>query len=111
MSRAEASGSEPDPRFTLANERTYLAWIRTAMASIAAGVALEALATHLEEAARRLTATALISLGILSALGAHHRWRKIEQALRHGRALPTLRWSVGLGYAVALVGLVLIGLG
>ena len=36
-------GTEPDPRFTLANERTFLAWIRTSIAFMAAGVALEAL--------------------------------------------------------------------
>ena len=33
-------GEEPDYRFTLANERTFLAWIRTALALIAGGVAL-----------------------------------------------------------------------
>ena len=41
-------GTEPDPRFTLANERTFLAWIRTALALIAGGVALEALALTVE---------------------------------------------------------------
>jgi putative membrane protein len=40
-------GSEPDPRFTLANERTFLAWIRTALALPAGGVALEALTVSL----------------------------------------------------------------
>jgi hypothetical protein len=34
--RVFADGAEPDPRFTLANERTFLAWIRTALALIAA---------------------------------------------------------------------------
>lgn len=108
MSRADR-GSEPDPRFTLANERTYLAWIRTAMAFIAAGVALEALAVDLDDVVRRLTSATLVSLGILSAVGAHHRWRKIEGALRHGRALPTMRWSIAIGYVIAVVGVVLIG--
>jgi putative membrane protein len=41
-------GDEPDPRFTLANERTFLAWIRTALALIAAGVALEAIAVPVQ---------------------------------------------------------------
>ena len=31
-------GEEPDYRFTLANERTFLAWLRTALALIAGGV-------------------------------------------------------------------------
>lgn len=102
-------GEEPDPRFTLANERTYLAWIRTAMAFIAAGVALEALATDLDETVRRLASATLVSLGVLSAVGAHRRWGRIEQALRHNRALPTMRWSIAFGYAIAVVGVVLIG--
>ena len=41
IARLHAEGTEPDPRFTCANERTFLAWIRTALAVIAAGVALE----------------------------------------------------------------------
>ncbi|MBM4509720.1 DUF202 domain-containing protein, partial [Rhodococcus hoagii] len=31
-------GEDPDPRFTLANERTYLAWVRTGLGLIAAAV-------------------------------------------------------------------------
>ena len=37
----QAEGEEPDPRFTLANERTFLAWVRTALALVAAGIGLE----------------------------------------------------------------------
>ncbi len=40
-------GSEPDPRFTLANERTFLAWVRTALALLAGGIAIEAFAADL----------------------------------------------------------------
>ena len=31
-------GTEPDPRFTFANERTFLAWSRTALALVVAGL-------------------------------------------------------------------------
>lgn len=106
--RDDTTGTEPDPRFTLANERTYLAWIRTALALIAAGVALEALADGLDDVVRRLASAALVSLGMLSAVGAHHRWRRIQQALRHNRPLPTMRSSIAIGYAIAVVGIVLI---
>ena len=37
--RLAAIGSDPDPRFTFANERTFLAWNRTALAFVAAGLA------------------------------------------------------------------------
>ena len=47
-------GSEPDPRFSLANERTFLAWIRTSLALFAAGVALEALAIPVDARLRAL---------------------------------------------------------
>ena len=37
-------GEAPDYRFSLANERTFLAWIRTALGFLAAGVGLDQLA-------------------------------------------------------------------
>jgi hypothetical protein len=37
---------EPDYRFTFANERTFLAWIRTALALIAGGVAVASSGGH-----------------------------------------------------------------
>ena len=33
-----ADGTEPDARFTFANERTFLAWSRTALALVVAGL-------------------------------------------------------------------------
>ncbi|NDV10205.1 DUF202 domain-containing protein, partial [Rhodococcus sp. IEGM 248] len=42
--RLLGGGTEPDPRFTLANERTFLAWIRTSLALFASGIAVEAFA-------------------------------------------------------------------
>lgn len=38
--------SSPDPRFSLANERTVLAWLRTSLAFVAAGLGA-ATAAHL----------------------------------------------------------------
>ena len=42
--RVLGPGREPDPRFSLANERTFLAWIRTALTLLGGGVAIEAFA-------------------------------------------------------------------
>ena len=108
MSAADPDDVEPDPRFTLANERTYLAWIRTAMAFLAAGVALEALAVDLDDRVRRLASASLVALGVLSAVSSHHRWHAIQQALRANRSLPQLRWSLAMGYVIAAVGVLLI---
>lgn len=41
------SGHEPEDRFTLANERTFPAWIGSALALLAAGVLLVRFATRL----------------------------------------------------------------
>ena len=82
-------GVEPDPRFTLANERTYLAWIRTALALIAAGVGLEALPVHfLEDVLRQAISLTLVALATLISGSAYWRWRRIEMALRTRRPLP-----------------------
>jgi len=82
-------GAEPDARFTLANERTFLAWIRTSLAFIAAGVALEAFTLGgLPAGVRKAFAVAVIAVGVLIALGAGLRWWRVETAMRHRRPLP-----------------------
>ena len=63
-------GTEPDPRFTLANERTFLAWIRTALALTAGGVALEALGLGLQPELRLAASILLIATGIATPLQA-----------------------------------------
>lgn len=82
-------GEEPDPRFTLANERTFLAWIRTSLAFLAGGVALEAFRSpsvpeHLWSGA----AVLVLLVGMLIGLGAAVRWLRVERAMRTGKALP-----------------------
>lgn len=81
-------GEEPDPRFSFANERTFLAWIRTALALIAGGVALEALVGDLPTAPRRACAIFLILLGMACAGVAYQRWARNERALRLNEPLP-----------------------
>ena len=81
-------GTEPDPRFTLANERTFLAWIRTGLALIAGAVAIEGFGIELDETVRGIVAVGLTLLGVAVAVGAGVRWLRVEQAMRHGRPLP-----------------------
>lgn len=98
-------GIEPDPRFTLANERTFLAWIRTSLAFIGGGIALEAFVhTEQESALRTAVALSLIALGILVALNAGLRWVKVERAIRHGRPLPVTVFVPFAVLAIALGG-------
>lgn len=82
-------GTEPDPRFTLANERTFLAWIRTSLAFLAGGLALEAFALEaFPEPLRKVLAILLVLTGMLLSAGAAVRWVAIESSMRHGRPLP-----------------------
>jgi putative membrane protein len=80
---------EPDYRFSLANERTYLAWIRTALALVGAGVAVIRFLPPLPiPGARELLGAVLVLVGTLVAASSHRRWRRIEQAMRTGTPLP-----------------------
>ena len=99
------AGSEPDPRFSLANERTFLAWIRTSLALIAAGVALEALELPIQPGLRIASSVLFIALGLLAAIQSWVGWARTERAMRLERALPgpTLGAVVALGLCVAVV--------
>lgn len=103
-------GSEPDPRFTLANERTFLAWTRTALALIAAGVALEALALPLHPVLRMIVALLLLFTGSALPLVAWFRWGRAERALRCEAPLPASRSSLPLAAVLSAVAL-LVALG
>ena len=104
-------GDEPDPRFSLANERTFLAWVRTSLAFSAAGVALEALALPVRPGFRLAASLLLIVLGILLAVQAWRRWGQVERAVRCGAPLPApaLTVVIAAGSAVSSV-LVLLGI-
>lgn len=83
-------GVAPDPRFTLANERTFLAWIRTALALLAGGIAVEAFSSDLfSDSTRLILAVLLTILSMIISVGAFFRWLRIEQAMRLDRPIPT----------------------
>ena len=83
------SGEEPDPRFSLANERTFLSWIRTSLGLIAAALGLEVFGVDALDAQVRvpLVLSALIFAAVLAA-SALVRWFKIQRALRNHSPLP-----------------------
>ncbi|WP_420176729.1 YidH family protein [Luteococcus sp. OSA5] len=98
-------GQEPDPRFSLANERTFLAWVRTSLALFAGGVGLEAFAGEaFPQGTRTALVAALLGTGMLLAVSATVRWAQIERAMRQDRPLP-LPWIgavLAFGVAIAL---------
>ncbi|WP_247046347.1 YidH family protein [Arthrobacter rhizosphaerae] len=82
-------GIEPDPRFTLANERTFLAWIRTSLALLAGGIAIEAFTSDLFlETVRKSLAASLLLLGMLLSAGSAIRWLRVERSMRNKTPLP-----------------------
>lgn len=102
-------GEEPDPRFTLANERTFLSWIRTSLALLAGGVAVEALTRDLfEPTVRTLLSVLLLVLGVALSAGAFWRWLKVERSLRRQSALPLPLIAPLLGAGVAVISALLI---
>jgi putative membrane protein len=83
-------GTDPDYRFTLANERTFLAWLRTGLALLAGAVALASLVHDFGPRPLRVAITVfLLILYLIVTVGAYVRWDRAERALRENRSLPT----------------------
>jgi putative membrane protein len=103
---------EPDYRFTLANERTFLAWLRTSLSLLAAGVAVVQLVPSFTiPGARAVTGALLTVLAVVAAVSGILRWRSVEHAIRCGRPLPRQRvpWVMAVGLTVlALLALALV---
>ncbi len=106
--RLYEAGAEPDPRFSLANERTFLAWIRTSLALLAAGVALEILGTAIHPGWRLAAALVLIACGIAAPLQAWIGWYRAEQAMRSRTPLPAPTFSLPLVVALIVAGLLVL---
>ncbi len=100
-------GTEPDPRFSLANERTFLAWIRTPLALLAAGVAVEALPLNIQAELRFATAVVFVLLGLLAAVQSWVGWYRTEQSIRTNRVLSGPTLSVVLAVGVVFAGALL----
>ena len=104
MPAPDGSEDHPDYRFTLANERTLLAWLRTALALVAGGVAVATYAPDLGiRGGSGAVALGLVLLGLCTAVGGHRRWRANEDAIRDDRPLPRSAALAVLATAVAAV--------
>ena len=102
-----AHGHEPDPRFSLANERTFLAWIRTALALVAGAAAVDALPLPLSDTVQGLLAATLALAGLLTAGAAWRGWARTERAMREGSTLPSNPAMLVVLVAVAVAAVVL----
>jgi inner membrane protein YidH len=99
--RSGGENQEPDYRFTLANERTFLAWIRTALALIAGGVAVvQFLPTFGIDGVRQALSVVLTAGGGVLAVLAVTRWQRVQAAMRRGADLPPTRVPALLGVSI-----------
>ncbi|MBT2398968.1 DUF202 domain-containing protein [Streptomyces sp. ISL-100] len=106
--RIREEGETPDYRFSLANERTFLAWIRTALALIGGGFAVDQFLPGLAWGVRAGMALGLLAAGVLCALRAVNHWVRCEQAMRRGDDLPVTRFPTVLSLVVAFVAVVMV---
>lgn len=102
-------GTEPDYRFSLANERTFLAWIRTSLALMAAAVAVAQLlpALHLH-GARYVLALLLAGIGLLISSTAYARWVANERAMRTNASLPRTSLLQIASYGLSVIGVIVV---
>ena len=89
----DAGGTEPDPRFTFANERTFLAWSRTALALVVAGLGIVQLLPPFPGVpwGRHVIGVPLIVLGAFVAAAGYAEWVRHQRALRTGAPIPGCR--------------------
>ncbi|MEI7860616.1 MAG: DUF202 domain-containing protein [Acidimicrobiales bacterium] len=100
---------EPDVRFTYANERTFLAWNRTALALIATGVAATQLLPEFHIAGgRQILGIPLIALGALVAMTSFRQWKANESAMRRGLPLPSSRMTAVLAVGIGIISIIAI---
>ncbi len=106
-----AAEREPDYRLSLANERTFLAWQRTALGLLAAAVALVQLVPELAiPGARRVLGVGLAALAVLTSGMGLLRWRQTDRAMRRGDPLPRQPSPTYLAVGLTVVGLIALGL-
>jgi putative membrane protein len=108
---ADAASDPPeqdiDVRFSYANERTFLAWNRTALALIATGVAAAQLLPKFDVTfGRRLLGIPLIALGALIALTSYSHWQANERAMRERRPLVPSRIPIVLAVGIGIIAII-----
>src|SRR5580698_5312539 len=106
--RAAAPDTEPDARYTFANERTFLAWTRTGLAFIVAGLGIVQLLPPFPGVpwGRHLLGVPLIVLGAVIAVVGYYQWTGNQRALR--RREPVLRSVLPKILVVSIVGMAVV---
>ena len=99
-----STGTDPDPRFTLANERTFLSWMTLSLGMLGIGLAVDTIVAH--GVAVTVVAGLWIVLAAILALRAFYRWLRLERAMRAAQGLPLSSSIVVVAVSVAGLALV-----
>jgi putative membrane protein len=96
----------------LANERTFLAWSRTALALVTAGLAIVQLLPAFPGVpwGRRVIGTPLILLGSVVVIVSYLEWMTNQRALRRGEPVGRSRLPWVMTVTIAAVGLIAVAL-
>jgi putative membrane protein len=100
--------TEPDARYTFANERTFLAWTRTALAFILAGLGIVQLLPPFPGVpwGRHLLGVPLIVIGAVIAVVGYREWASNQRALRRGELVRPSPLPRLLAAAIACLAIV-----
>ena len=97
---------QPEPtdyRFLLANERTFLAWIRTALSLQIAGLGVLQFLTHGDDAVRYTLGVSLVVAGSYVGTTGYLRYYRNERAIRANEDLTSIRSSAVVAAAVIVL--------
>lgn len=97
-------GTDPDPRFTLANERTFLSWITLCLGMLGVGLAVGTLIPG-DPVALKVLALLWILMAALLSYRALRRWLRVERALRRAEPLPLSRSVPAVAIGLAVLGI------
>ena len=107
--RWQDEGEDPDYQQSMANERTFLAWLRTALALLAASVAVSQLLPAFDlPGGRTVLGVLLAVLGAAVAAFAYLRWASTERAMRLSRPLRYPVSLVLLSGAMTTIGILVV---
>lgn len=101
-------GDDPDYSSSLANERTFLTWVRTALALLAAGVALDVVDLSISSGAQKAIAMTLLILAVVTAVVSWVRWGLVERSMRRREPMPPIGFGALLVLAVVGISAILI---
>jgi putative membrane protein len=106
-SSAPPDPAHPDYRFSLANERTFLAWVRTALALLAGGIGVVNLPGQFASSGgRHALGILLVVLGLFASIGSYARWRANQKAIASGSPLPDSRSMPIVAGGLTVVGII-----